>query len=160
MEWTADSEDQEMRCIREGHRAAGTLLFLFYLLGLAYFLFFSEALGRTESEEYHYNLVLFREIRRFWSYRELLGYKAFLLNMVGNVVALIPFGFFLPIVSGRRHTGFCMLLMGILLSVFIELLQLVTRLGSFDVDDILLNTIGTMMGYLIFRIFFRRVSGV
>lgn len=143
--------------LRKVHRIAGILLFLLYLFGLAYFLFFSEALGRSGSGEYRYNLELFKEIRRFWNYRELLGVRAFLLNTVGNVAAFLPFGFFLPVASGREQSLPHIVAWGLLFSGMIELLQLFTRLGSFDVDDILLNTVGTTAGYLIFRIFFRRL---
>ncbi|MBF1256912.1 MAG: VanZ family protein, partial [Stomatobaculum longum] len=40
----------------------------------------------------------------------------------------------------------------------IETAQLLTRLGSFDVDDIFLNTIGVVMGYFIFRLFLWRLN--
>ena len=50
------------------HRLLGTLLFLIYLAGLSYFLFFAEALGRQGrvNANLRYNLVLFREIWSFW----------------------------------------------------------------------------------------------
>ena len=122
------------------HRLLGTLLFLIYLAGLSYFLFFAEALGRQGrvNANLRYNLVLFREIWRFWHYRDILGYRAFVLNTAGNVLAVVPFGFFLP--------------------GLIETVQLATRLGSFDVDDIFLNTIGVVAGYFIFRLALRRLN--
>ena len=133
--------------IRWKHRLLGTLLFVIYLAGLSYFLFFAEALGRQgrSSANLRYNIVLFREIWRFWHYRHILGYRAFILNTFGNVFAFVPFGFFLPIV-------------GMLFSGLIETAQLLTRLGSFDVDDIFLNTIGVVMGYFIFRLFLWRLN--
>ena len=141
--------------IRWKHRLLGTLLFVIYLAGLSYFLFFAEALGRQgrSSANLRYNIVLFREIWRFWHYRHILGYRAFILNTFGNVFAFVPFGFFLPIVSGKRHSFFRSLIAGVLFSGLIETAQLLTRLGSFDVDDIFLNTIGGVMGYFIFRLF-------
>ena len=76
--------------IRWKHRLLGTLLFVIYLAGLSYFLFFAEALGRQgrSSANLRYNIVLFREIWRFWHYRHILGYRAFILNTFGNVCAL------------------------------------------------------------------------
>lgn len=149
-----------MERIKTKHRVLGTLLFLLYLAALVYFLFFSESLGRAAGEEYHYNLELFREIRRFWTYRDRLGWNAFLLNIAGNVVAFLPFGFFLPFVFGRRNIFFEVLCLGILVSASVEVLQLLTRLGSFDVDDIFLNSVGAVLGYLIFRLFHRRMKVV
>ena len=131
------------------HRLLGTLLFLIYLAGLSYFLFFAEALGRQGrvNANLRYNLVLFREIWRFWHYRDILGYRAFVLNTAGNVLAFVPFGFFLPIVSARRHNFFRILIAGFLFSGLIETVQL-----------IFLNTIGVVAGYFIFRLALRRLN--
>lgn len=128
------------------------ILFLVYFIVLFYFLFFSEEMGRTYSERaYHYNLVPFREIGRFIKYWRVLGMKAVLLNIVGNVVAFVPFGIFLPIFSTRSKKLWRATYYSFELSLFVELLQLITKVGSFDVDDLLLNTLGGMIGFLIYQ---------
>lgn len=129
------------------------ILFLVYFIVLFYFLFFSEEMGRTYSERaYHYNLVPFREIGRFIKYWRVLGMKAVLLNIVGNVVAFVPFGIFLPIFSTRSKMLWRATYYSFELSLFVELLQLITKVGSFDVDDLLLNTLGGMIGFLIYQL--------
>lgn len=76
-------------------RICSRIMFGVYIICLAYFLFFAESTGRTfEGRTYHYNLELFKEIRRFIVHRHTLGTKAVLLNLVGNIVAFVPFGFF------------------------------------------------------------------
>ena len=126
------------------------LAFAVYLIMLCYYLFFAELTGRTGSEEYHYNLVLFKEIKRFIRYREILGTKAVLLNLAGNVVSFIPFGLFLPLLSHRcRRFGYVTML-SFDFSLMVELIQLISKVGSFDVDDLLLNTIGGALGYICF----------
>ncbi len=130
----------------------GWVFFIAYLIVLVYFLIFAESLGRDPSQHgYSYNLVLFKEIKRFYIYREQLGMKAFLLNDLGNVVAFLPCGFFLPIVSRRSKKWWNTILLCSAFSLSIELTQLVVRVGSFDVDDIFLNTIGGILGYLLYR---------
>jgi len=85
-----------------GKRVMVWILFLGYLACLSYFLFFSERYGRTDSSNgYRYNLVLFREIKRFFIYRKEVGLEGFLVNMVGNVAAFMPFGLCLPMISLR-----------------------------------------------------------
>ena len=85
----------------------GWVLLITYMALVVYFMFFAESFDRMEvREEYHYNLVLFREIKRFFIYREQLGMKAFFLNIVGNAVGFMPFGFFLPVVSRRSRKYF------------------------------------------------------
>lgn len=130
------------------HQKICWILFFSYLLMLTYFMFFSDGFGRSEYTEYHYNLTLFKEIRRFYTYRELVGTKAFLLNIVGNVVCFMPFGFILPIITRLGERWLNTLLLSFLLTLSIETIQLVFRVGSFDVDDMFLNTVGGAAGYV------------
>lgn len=132
-------------------RTCSKVMFGVYIIGLIYFLFFAESTGRTfEGRTYHYNLVLFKEIGRFLKYRESLGVMAVMLNLVGNVVAFIPFGFFLPVIKCKCRSFFYMVFFSFEFSLLIETIQLISKVGSFDVDDLLLNTIGGVIGYLIF----------
>lgn len=133
-------------------RAIGKVLFLLYVAFLIYFLFLAEWYGRTEvSEEYRYNLELFREIKRFIIYREQLGAFAVFANLAGNILIFVPYGFFISMASMSRGF-FKTLFFSMGLSLCVEVTQLFTRVGSFDVDDILLNTIGGVLGYIIFLI--------
>lgn len=131
----------------------GWVLFIAYLALLVYFMFFAESFGRdAQQREYAYNLELFKEIKRFYNYRHQLGIKAFVLNIVGNVVGFMPCGFFLPIVSRRGRKWYNAVLLCFGLSLCIEVTQLVFKVGSFDVDDLFLNTLGGAVGYIIYRI--------
>ena len=133
-------------------RAVGKVLFLLYVVFLIYFLFLAEWYGRTGiSEEYRYNLELFREIKRFIIYREQLGAFAVFANLAGNILIFVPYGFFISVAS-RERGFFKILFFSMGLSLCVEIIQLFTRVGSFDVDDILLNTIGGVFGYIIFLI--------
>ena len=128
----------------------GWVRFILYLIALTYFLFFAESFGRVPGAQtdYAYNLMPFREISRFIKYRGLLGFQAVLLNLAGNVLGFVPFGFFIPVVSRRGRIWRNAVLMGFGFSLCMELTQLIFKIGSFDVDDILLNTTGSILGYL------------
>ena len=82
----------------ERHRKLGFLFFVLYLVLLTYFLFFAEEMGRTPGIRagYSYNLTPLKEIRRFLTHADVLGWRAVFLNIVGNMAAFMPFGFFLP----------------------------------------------------------------
>ena len=134
-------------------RICSEVIFGVYLILLIYFLFFAESTGRTyEGRSYHYNLILLKEIKRFWIHRESLGLMAVFLNLFGNVAAFAPFGTILPIMHHRFRSFLYMTLLAFEFSLVIEVIQLISKVGSFDVDDLLLNTIGGMLGYLIFEI--------
>lgn len=135
-------------------REIGTALFIIYVLLLIYFLFFSEGFGRIGQgeQEYRYNLIPFVEIRRFWKYRCQLGRTAVFANVFGNVLGFIPLGFILPVISDKMRSGFLIIMSGLALSLTVECIQLTARVGCFDVDDLILNTFGAAMGYLLFFI--------
>ena len=125
----------------------GRVLFLIYLAGLCYFLFFAENYGRIFGQEnYRYNLVPFREIERFWIYRKELGIHSFY-NLAGNILGFVPAGFFIPILWKNRRGFLFTVCITFQMSLLVEILQLIFRVGSFDVDDLLLNTLGGMLGY-------------
>lgn len=136
------------------------ILFIIYIAGLCYFLFFSEGYGRTGIDhEYRYNLVLFKEINRFIEYRREVGFSSYIVNVFGNVFAFSPFGFVLPIISPYNRKFLNVTLLGFEFTLMIEVIQLVFKVGIFDVDDILLNTIGCIIGYIVFAICNRLVGG-
>jgi glycopeptide antibiotics resistance protein len=67
----------------------------------------------------------------------------------------MPLGFFLPALCGMRKNGVLVVLSCFTLSLLVETIQLVCRLGSFDVDDLFLNTCGGLLGYLIYMLCYR-----
>ena len=71
-------------------------------------------------------------------------YELFLENIL-NVIMLLPLGIFLPLVYGKKidwEVGFC-------ISLSIELMRLVLCRGMFDVDDIIHNSLGFLIGIVI-----------
>ena len=146
---------------RRWQRILSYFLFIIYLIVLCYFLFFSEAYGRNEGAgAYRYNLVLFREIKRFYQYRDIIGSKSVLINLFGNVAAFVPYGFFLPLLWPRMRRLFWILCSSLCFSLLVESIQLLYQVGTFDVDDLFLNTLGGVFGYILLQLFlWRRRAG-
>lgn len=143
----------------------GWVLFVLYLAAVTWLMFFSEMNGRgiLAKEDYTYNLKPFREISRYILHADQIGARGVMLNLFGNVLGFLPCGFFLPVISKRcRRHWYKTVICAYLFSWCIEMAQLVFRAGSCDVDDIILNTCGGLVGYLLFhfvqhcRIFHRR----
>lgn len=90
----------------------------------------------------------------FWEISQFLETKQYtywLIQIFGNIFMLLPFGFVLPIIfekfrSFRLTTGVCL---GF--SLFIELTQYVTGRGLLELDDIMHNTVGGAMGFIIYE---------
>lgn len=127
----------------------GWILLYIYIFVLSYFLFFSEYYGRLEEvADYRYNLVLFKEIKRFIRFRESLGIESFVVNIFGNILAFSPLGFMLSLLKENYGKLISIFLISFGFSLSIEILQLIFKVGIFDVDDIFLNTLGGLLGYL------------
>ena len=100
-------------------RKAGLVCFILYMGVLVYFLFFADWYEHGPGTHFAagVNLVPFREIRRYIGMlRGGRSLKPFL-NLVGNVVGFIPFGFFLPVMTRTFHSFIRVLLMGFLFSL-------------------------------------------
>ena len=86
----------------------------------------------------------------FWSYREWNTYWA---EIITNIILFIPLGFLLG-----RLVGWKGILIAVGMSAAIEIIQLITYLGLFEIDDIIHNTVGAAIGYLLMMLFRRARS--
>lgn len=150
--------------VRKGIKISGACLFGLYIVGLVYFLFFSEGFGRgMDGAVYDYNVVPFREIRRYLTYWRVLGVRSVFLNLAGNVIGFMPFGALLPIMVRDVRKPWKVALLSFEISAIIEVSQLLFQVGCFDVDDMILNTLGGFLGYGVFWVsnrFYRRAGGI
>lgn len=125
------------------------LLLILYGCIVIYFVLFSDRLGRVDGySTYRYNLIPFEEIRRFIVYRSYVSTGAFILNLIGNLLVFFPVGFLVPLWKPNRSGCFHIMIDTFLFSLCIETLQLITKVGVFDVDDLLLNTLGGLIGWV------------
>lgn len=118
----------------------------------------SEALPDIQSvKEYakaHNNLIPFDTVRRFCSIADNgdAGKRAFTVNVIGNLAAFSPLGFFLPVLF-QKMRKFRYFITAVFLCVLaVESLQIILMTGSFDADDLILNCTGASVIFLILRI--------
>ena len=95
------------------------------------------------------NFTLFKTIRMYIRYSDRLNSFE---NLAGNVAVFVPFGILLPWMDRKYGGFFRMLFNAFLFTSGIELFQLLSGFGAFDVDDILLNCAGAAMGWIIWRL--------
>lgn len=72
-------------------------------------------------------------------------------NIILNILLFFPFGYLLPRLFPRLR-WWQVILLGLAFSLCIELLQLITRLGYADVDDLINNTLGAAIGFLCYKL--------
>lgn len=138
-------------------REGALLLLLMFLAGLL-FLTLTPPAGWSYNGPFQgtVNLIPLREgIRLFRFYYENRMWTALLINFLGNILMFIPIGFFAGFLLDRpRWWKGTLLAFG--LSLFIEVGQLFVCRGT-DVDDLILNTLGGLMGHWLFLLF-RRID--
>lgn len=74
-------------------------------------------------------------------------------NIILNILMFIPFGFMLPLLFRKCEKFYITYFLGLCMTISIEVLQLITNRGVFEIDDIMNNTLGCMIGYGIVMIF-------
>ncbi len=81
-----------------------------------------------------------------------------IVNLGGNTLLFVPLGFFLPLCFKRLRRLYKTLLAAAAVMTAVELAQLFTLRGYADIDDLMLNLLGTAIGYALFRLFFKRTE--
>ena len=125
-------------------QCGAAILLSLYIVVLLYF----TVVGRYSHEEYEYKINFFTSYRWFFQYNG----EQVLRQLLINFVMLMPVGFLLPIVIKAKHKYLITMALSLLLTVFIETMQLITKCGSFEIDDIINNFIGAVIGMLIYAL--------
>ena len=149
-------------------------LLIIACLGYAFFLLYATFLSRSVAQYYSYRLELMWSLKNTFSLNgepESLLFSRFsticldnpemLEAIVINLLLMVPVGYLLPLVAAVRSKavrGWQIIISGFMLSVLIEVIQLVTRLGMLDVDDVVFNTTGTAIGYTLYRYIFNKTK--
>lgn len=96
------------------------------------------------------NFTLGKSIRMYIRYFDRFPFWNSFANLIGNILVFIPYGFLMPHVYPvcRRWWRVFYCAFGFVVSI--EVFQLISAFGAFDVDDILLNVAGAMLGYGIY----------
>lgn len=116
--------------------------FVLYAVLISRNLVFQRDYGNT------WNLMPFRTISR-----ELDGFSLRLFgNLVGNIILFIPLGMMLPVVRDGFKKFYICIPVICALSFFVELIQYLTHSGSADIDDMILNTVGGLIGFILCKI--------
>lgn len=94
------------------------------------------------------NFMPFRTIKMYIDYAYKLNSVE---NLAGNVLAFVPLGFLLPLVSDDFRQFSVVMINAFTFVLGIEVFQLFSAFGAFDVDDIMLNCLGAAVGYGCYR---------
>jgi len=150
-------KDKNARC---GKRFLLLFLFVVYVAAMIWLLF-----GQRWGTEIYVgnkasamNLKPFATVKMYWrilqNSKNVGLMRHAVINLVGNVVMFIPLGFFAPCFLKRMRKIFPAMLFLSCLIVTVEIVQYFTFLGTCDIDDLILNMAGVLIGWIFWR--FRR----
>ena len=145
------------------------IAFIIYLVFLFYVLLFkadprfspldyTQAYQASFRKPSNYNLIPFKTIKSYWLTYAGTGSWSAILNLLGNVLAFIPYGILFPVLTKRQKTFLLTLLSGACLIFLIEGIQLITVWGILDVDDFFLNISGLILGWFIYWLMSRLLT--
>jgi len=122
------------------------LLFILYTTFLLILLFF-----RPNDQNYDsMNLIPLMTIKFYLSGKA--NWLISFYNLAANIGLFIPYGVFLKI---RNYSNLKLILIPLLFISSIEVTQFITHRGSLDIDDLILNFLGFLVGYLLYPLFKR-----
>ena len=120
---------------------------LLKLIFIIYILMFFQIVTYQDVISYGNNFIPFKELTRYS-----IGSSLFYKNVIGNILLFMPYGFFISYyLRFEKKDKWYALGLIFLVSISIECVQLLIG-RCFDVDDILLNLIGGMVGYYVYRL--------
>ena len=137
-------------------RPALWTVFIIYCFILVYVLFLSRGtrVGFTYAEymQRFTNFIPFKTIIEYVQ-RYSNGYwRLATLNLFGNLALFVPMGMALPCLFKKLNRFWKVILTVLGMVVIVELVQGVLRVGSIDIDDVIFNVVGAMIGYEIIAI--------
>lgn len=138
---------------RKWLQALSWFVFTSYALIVVYQLFLTQTrlILRSVGQPL-YNLTPFQSILQYANGYQHYNFDTWFFNLFGNVLLFVPLGFLLPILFAKARRFSTTIVWTMLASLTIELTQLSTRLGSFDVDDVILNVLGGSIGFSVWTV--------
>lgn len=135
------------------------LMFLFYMLILIKIVLLRDTSLSSLPEHFaadyqgfhSLNLVPFQTFRTFASMLSSGNFLWAVSNIAGNALIFLPYGYLLSLLGKKKYAPLKIILTAAALSILFEILQYRFYLGSADVDDVILNVLGTGLGILCFR---------
>lgn len=130
------------------------IFFIYFLILIKIILFKTNSFvdllkGNTSAGYRSTNLIPFKTIVNFFNIEGFSFLRAFS-NTIGNIAVFLPLGYLLPLLTKKVNNIYKILCITVSISIVFESLQYIFYLGSLDIDDVILNTLGGAIGYTIY----------
>lgn len=131
--------------ILENKKTVCLIFFIVYILVVLKLTIFRFDVNYNEPQ---FNLTLFSDLINVYKN---VGLTEFLRLFLGNIGWFIPYGFLMPMLLGKKSI-LKVAVLGFIFSFGIEILQFIFRKGVAELDDLILNTLGVIIGYVLYML--------
>lgn len=125
-----------------------TVIYAYLLLDVLFFTRLTEA---TVSGQRSYNLIPFATITEYATTVDATHNGIFDINIWGNILLFVPLGVYLMIYF-KNNSPKKVIMTALFVSMFAEILQFIFAIGSLDIDDVILNTVGAIVGIGVYQL--------
>ncbi|MBR5993179.1 MAG: VanZ family protein [Lachnospiraceae bacterium] len=135
------------------HRKINVKRLLWWLVFLCYIFVVAGATLFSRGGNYEYDMIppLFYSYKNAWNNWSITEWR----NIILNICMFVPFGLLLPMGLKWFRKCYRTYVAGFLFSLFIELSQMIFKIGIFEPDDLLDNTLGAIIGFGLFLVLFK-----
>lgn len=127
------------------------ILFFMYLCLMIWEVFIGPY--RSYSDVRRYNLYPFKTVMEFLLNATKHNSQIIFINLIANIITFIPLGFFITLIFRRSCKLINTTLLCVLIIICIEIGQFLLNVGVLDIDDIILNTVGCVLGFMLYKVF-------
>lgn len=106
----------------------------------------------SQSPYLPYNYIPLQTLSNWLINYRLIPLRVFVENILASIILFVPIGFLLPFVLNREKSFWKNLQISMTIGLLVELLQFCLSIGVADVDDVILYTIGSIMGFLLYKL--------
>lgn len=125
-----------------------TVIYAYLLLDV---LFFTRLTEVTVSGQRSYNLIPFATISEYATTIDAQHNGIWDINIWGNILLFVPLGIYLMIYY-KNNSPKRVILTALIVSVVAEILQFIFAIGAMDIDDVILNTVGAILGIGVYQL--------
>ena len=97
------------------------------------------------------NIVPFKNTIEYITGSDRFNLDIIINNTLGNILIFLPLGIFLPLLFKKYNRFTKVIVASTVISFSIEIFQLVLKIGQFDIDDVILNTVGSIIGFFFIK---------
>ena len=135
-------------------------IFILYIITLIKLTLFDSDYGRVGLNFFDWskeNMQIYLDSINLIPFKTIIEYiarqdRVAIINLLGNIIAFAPMGLFLPILFKKQNKLKIFILTNVLIILTIEILQFLSLSGSFDLDDLILNLLGALLIYGLYKI--------